>query len=216
MVDAAEQTGVQTVVGFNYLKNPMVALAREIVECGEIGEVVNFRGIHAEDYMADPAAPWSWRLDPRPAAAASSPTSAATSSRWPASSSGRSTSLVGQINTVIASAPVAWGSSEMRDGRGRRPGPRDGAASPAARPDRSRRAGSAGRKMTLGFELFGSKGTIDVDLERLNELQLFTTGQPKGREGFKTILAGPEHPTTRSSARRRATSSASTRSRPSR
>ncbi len=55
MVDAAEAKGVITAVGFNYLKNPMVALAREIVASGEIGEVVSFRGIHAEDYMTDPA-----------------------------------------------------------------------------------------------------------------------------------------------------------------
>ena len=47
--------------------------------------------------------------------------------------------------------------------------------------------------MTLAFEVTGTKGTIVVDHERLNELRLFTTGQPAGREGFKTILAGPEH-----------------------
>ncbi len=64
MAEAAEKAGVLTAVGFNYLKNPMVALSREIIAAGEIGEVVSFRGIHAEDYMTDPAAPWTWRLDP--------------------------------------------------------------------------------------------------------------------------------------------------------
>ena len=64
MVDAAEAAGAATAVGFNYLKNSMVALAREIIESGEIREVVSFRGIHAEDYMSDPAAPFTWRLDP--------------------------------------------------------------------------------------------------------------------------------------------------------
>ena len=52
---------------------------------------------------------------------------------------------------------------------------------------------AAGRKMTLAFEVTGSKGTIVVDHERLNELQLYTVGQAPGREGFKTILAGPDH-----------------------
>ena len=59
-----EKAGVKTQVGFNYLKNPMIALARDIVASGEIGEIVSFRGIHAEDYMADAATPWHWRLDP--------------------------------------------------------------------------------------------------------------------------------------------------------
>ena len=64
MLDAAERAGVKTQMGFNYLKNPIIALAREIVASGEIGEIVSFRGIHAEDYMADAASPWHWRLDP--------------------------------------------------------------------------------------------------------------------------------------------------------
>jgi predicted dehydrogenase len=51
-----------------------------------------------------------------------------------------------------------------------------------------------GRKLTLAFELTGTTGTILLDFERMNELLLYTVGQGKGREGFKTILAGPEHP----------------------
>jgi predicted dehydrogenase len=51
----------------------------------------------------------------------------------------------------------------------------------------------AGRKLQLAFEVTGSKGSIFVDHERMNELQLYTTGQPHGRQGFKTILAGPDH-----------------------
>ncbi|MBL3684213.1 gfo/Idh/MocA family oxidoreductase [Sinorhizobium meliloti] len=52
-------------VGFNYLKNPLIFLARDIIESGEIGEIRSFRGIHAEDFMADESVPWGWRLDPR-------------------------------------------------------------------------------------------------------------------------------------------------------
>lgn len=48
-------------VGYNYLKNPATALAREIIASGEIGDVVHFRGIHNEDYMGDPTVPHSWR-----------------------------------------------------------------------------------------------------------------------------------------------------------
>ncbi|HSK40199.1 MAG TPA: Gfo/Idh/MocA family oxidoreductase, partial [Arenibaculum sp.] len=55
MAEAAEAAGVATLVGFNYLKNPMISLAREIIDSGEIGEITGFRGIHAEDFMADPS-----------------------------------------------------------------------------------------------------------------------------------------------------------------
>ena len=64
MLEAARASGRVTLVGFNYLKNPIIGLAREIVESGEIGELVAFRGIHAEDYMVDSDAPHSFRTDP--------------------------------------------------------------------------------------------------------------------------------------------------------
>src|SRR5690242_4761527 len=64
MADAAAAAGVKTQVGFNYLCNPMLGLAREMIAAGEIGEVRSYRGIHAEDYMADPEAPFSFRNDP--------------------------------------------------------------------------------------------------------------------------------------------------------
>jgi predicted dehydrogenase len=191
MVDAAERKGVKTAVGFNYLKNPMVALAREIVASGEIGEVVSFRGIHAEDYMTDPQAPWTWRLDKTGGhgVVADLGSHIISIARFIV---GPIESLVGQIETVTKSRPLA-GSSEMR----------------AVEVDDEARAlvrfangatGSleaswvkAGRKMTLAFEITGSKGTIEVDHERFNELKLFTVGSARGREGFKTILAGPDH-----------------------
>ncbi|OBX35590.1 inositol 2-dehydrogenase [Halomonas elongata] len=57
MVEAAEAAGVKTLVGFNYIRNSATQLAREIVQSGEIGELVHFRGRHNEDYLADPTKP---------------------------------------------------------------------------------------------------------------------------------------------------------------
>src|SRR5579871_5042018 len=64
MAEAAKKKGAVTIVGFNYLRSPMMAVAKEMVTSGEIGEPVSFRGVHLEDYMADPTAPWSFRFDP--------------------------------------------------------------------------------------------------------------------------------------------------------
>jgi len=64
MADAAEAAGVKTQVGFNYLCNPMLRLARAMIEAGELGEIRGYRGLHAEDYMADADAPWGFRHDP--------------------------------------------------------------------------------------------------------------------------------------------------------
>ena len=40
----------------------------------------------------------------------------------------------------------------------------------------------------------GSRGSVVFSAERFNELHLFTTDQRKGRQGFKTLVAGPDTP----------------------
>lgn len=64
MADAAEAAGIKTQVGFNYLCNRMLGLARELIRNGELGEIYSYRGIHAEDYMADAKSPFTFRHDP--------------------------------------------------------------------------------------------------------------------------------------------------------
>lgn len=193
MADAAEAAGVQTFVGYNYLKNPMLAFAREVIAGGEIGEVVSFRGLHAEDYMADPAQPWTWRLDPAGGhgAVADVGSHILSVARYLV---GDIAEVCGQVATVVKQRPVAPGASETR---------------PVTVDDQARAllrfAGGAtgsieaswvatGRKMSLSFEVTGRTGSIAFDQERMNEIQLYTTGQARGREGFKTILSGPDHP----------------------
>jgi predicted dehydrogenase len=193
MADAAEAAGVQTFVGFNYLRNPLLVAARDMIAGGEIGEVVSFRGIHAEDYMADPAQPWSWRLDPAGGhgVVADLGSHILSIARFLV---GDIIEVSGQIATVVKERPVAPGVAEKR----------------AVEVDDQARAllrfasgatGSieaswvaTGRKMTLAFEITGTRGSIAFDQERMNELYLFTAGQKRGREGFKTILSGPDHP----------------------
>src|SRR6516165_2646946 len=59
MTEDAEAAHVKTQVGFNYLCNPMLRLAREMIEAGDLGEITSYRGVHAEDYMADATGPFT-------------------------------------------------------------------------------------------------------------------------------------------------------------
>jgi predicted dehydrogenase len=192
MLGAAQQAGVKTQIGFNYLKNPMIALAREIVASGEIGDIVSFRGIHAEDYMAGSDTPWHWRLDPAVGGGVVQDlgTHIIAIARHLV---GPIVEVSGQVETVVKARPVAAGSSQTRGVEV------DDIARAVVR--FARGCGgtleaswvSAGRKMQIEFEVVGSKGALHFNQERFNELRLYQSAAASGRNGFRTILAGPDH-----------------------
>ena len=63
MAEAAAKAGITTMVGFNYIKNPVQTLARKLIEDGEIGAVTYYRGLFNSDFLGRPDIPHSWRND---------------------------------------------------------------------------------------------------------------------------------------------------------
>ena len=190
MLDAAEAAGVRTMVGFNYLKNPISALARDIIQSGEIGEVFAFRGNHFEDYMIDPNAPFTWRHDPAggDGVVGDLASHVISMARF----------LVGDIVSVCADRDTLFPRRPTEAGM-RQVEVADQARAlvrfaNGAKGTIEASWVAAGRKMNMAAEITGTKGAIRFDFERLNELELYVTNQPTGRDGFKRILAGPDHP----------------------
>ena len=65
MAQAAAQArdqGVRSMVGFNYRRVPALALARRLIADGRIGQLRHVRAAYLQDWLADPAAPLTWRL----------------------------------------------------------------------------------------------------------------------------------------------------------
>lgn len=194
MALAAEAKGAKTQVGFNYLCNPMLTLAREMIAAGELGEIRGYRGLHAEDYMADTSGPFTFRHDPAGGGALADIGShaLATAEFLLEPVAGRITRVMGDCVTVIAERP---------DGRGgRRPVEVDDIGRAFLRFE-SGATGSiegnwiaTGRKMQHDFEVFGTKGALAFTQERFNELHFFSTDDRSGRRGFRRIEAGPDHP----------------------
>ena len=190
MTEAAEAAGVVTSVGFNFLRNPMVTLACEIIASGEIGEITGFRGRHAENYMADPDAPHSFRTDPQGGGALADIGGHIIS--MAIHLLGPMAQVSADCRTLYAERPVAAGASERRSVLV------DDMTHALIRFE-SGVAGSleanwaaTGRTMDLSFEITGSKGAIAFSQESLNELRLCSGSG--SRAGFKRIEAGPSHP----------------------
>jgi predicted dehydrogenase len=193
MADAAEKAGVVTQVGFNYIKNPLLKMARDMVAAGELGEITGFRGIHAEDYMHDPESPYSWRIDPvgGPGVIADLGSHIIGMARFLL---GSIAEVSADVRTVVKSRPVARGAKERRQvlvddvarilvnfGRG------CGGTIEA-------NWIATGRKMQLGFELTGEKGSLVFTQERLNELLFYKAGGDAKTNGYVKIESGPQHP----------------------
>jgi predicted dehydrogenase len=189
MRQAAKAAGVVTRVGYNYQHNPIIGLARQMIADGDLGEIIGFQGEFSEDFMGDPATPWSWRCEAAHAGGALADLGSHLLAL--------ARHLLGDIDAVCADAhtvhaqrPVAVGSSEQRT---------------IAVDDQThallRFANGArgtfssswlkhGYKNHLSFEISGTRGTLVFDQERLNELQVYRSGQ----DGFQRILAGPTLP----------------------
>src|SRR5215212_9851427 len=66
MAEAAARAaakGVRSMVGFTYRRVPAIAFARQLVREGRLGQIRHVRAQYLQDWIADPAAPMSWRLE---------------------------------------------------------------------------------------------------------------------------------------------------------
>lgn len=195
LADAAALAGVSNAVGFTYVRAPLVSHAKAIIDSGELGRPLFFRGRHNEDYLADPGAPHSWRLD--------------------AQRAGKSGSL-GDLGWHIISiarllcGPVSGLSGRVATFHGQRPDPVNASMMhPVDNEDwaaitLSFESGAQGtietsriahgRKMDIGFELFCERGSIVFDGERFNELKVFRANGATANAGFQHILVNAAHP----------------------
>ena len=190
MTDAAEAAGVKTQVGFNYLCNPMFALARDMISAGELGDIRGYRGLHAEDYMADASGPINFRHDLVGGGALADLGSHTLAT---------AEFLMGPISEVMGDCVTVIG--ERDDGKGGRRAVEVDDVSRAFLRFANGASGSiegnwiaTGRKMQHDFEVYGSKGSLFSTGERMNELHHFSTDAATGRQGFRKIEAGPDHP----------------------
>lgn len=188
---AMAATGV-TIVGYNYLHNPMIGTARAMIAGGEIGTPLHFRGTHNEDYMADPEGPFNWRCERALAGLGALGDLGAHIVSLAHTLMGPIAEVCGDVKTVIAERPVPGGGRRRVENEDLAHALVRFANGATGTLEASRVA--LGQKMGLGFEITGSKGALIFDQTRMSELRLYRGSEATGRQGFTTILAGPEHP----------------------
>ncbi|MCO5073448.1 MAG: Gfo/Idh/MocA family oxidoreductase [Rhizobiaceae bacterium] len=189
MLAAARASGKVAVLGYNYIQNPLIRHIRRLLDEGVIGEVNHVRIEMDEDFMADPEAPFQQRHE--------------AANGWGALDDfgvhplSFIVTLFGEVSKVMCDMAKPYPTRRTPEGD------RDvevhdlvtillrlnnGASGFIAC---SRTAW--GRKGRIALQIFGAKGSITYDQERMNEFQLYVTSDRETEQGFRTILSAPQH-----------------------
>jgi predicted dehydrogenase len=165
-----------------------VALAKQMIDDGALGEIRHFRGSYMQDWLVDPASPLSWRLEKKTAGSGALGDLASHSVDLARFLVGEMTEVTGDLRTFTKTRPLP--------GRPRARGrvTVDDAASALLRfangamgaIDVTRMA--PGRKNCNRFEINGSEGSLAFDLERMNELEVYLASDPPAVRGFRRVI----------------------------
>ncbi len=171
-----QAAGVKHMTAFNYRFVPAVRLARQMIESGELGEILHFRGRYLQEWGTTTDDAWRFHADAAGSGALGD---------LGAHVIDLARYLVGEITTVSAEVRTFFPGREVDDSFEAVASFANGAVGTV---EATRFA--AGRKNAFSWEINGSKGSLGFDLERLNELQ-----HSEGTRGFRTILVSqPDHP----------------------
>ncbi|GAB3171667.1 Gfo/Idh/MocA family oxidoreductase [Myceligenerans halotolerans] len=204
--ERAAERGVRAMVGFTYRRVPAMQLARQLVADGRIGEVRHVRAQYLQDWLTDPSAPLSWRLDKEKAGSGALGDIGAHVVDLAQFITGESVAGVsGLLETFVGERPVAASSAGLSGQAGEGTGPVtvDDAALFFGRLSGGGLASfeatrfATGRKNAIRIEINGTRGSLAFDFEDMNVLHFFDDGEDSRTAGFRRIVVTePDHPYT--------------------
>jgi predicted dehydrogenase len=196
---ATRAAGVISGVGFNYRWAPLILYARELIATGELGEITNYRGRFFSMYGSDPLGLNSWRfqLDQGGYGVTSDLLSHAVDLAHMLL--GPITRVTGTTETFIRERPQPAG-APSHYGRGSPDDPlapvtnEDYAAmlcefAAGARGTFEASRTIVGPESQMALDVYGTRGALHWNFERLNELRLYRKTDSRG-SGYTTVLAG--------------------------
>ena len=202
---AARDAGVTTTVGFSYLGNPGVRLAKQLVDDGTLGEIWSIRAHFVVDANADPNLPRTWHYQRTKAGLGALGDIGSHVVSLVLTLGGPITKVFADFSTVIKQRPFLDGASSY--GSTANPDAKlvdvenDDVATVVAKLAsggtaliEANRVGN-GHPFDLGFEILGSKGSIRFDQQQSYKLDVFLRSSSSGFNfGTTTVTLGPNHP----------------------
>ncbi len=197
--ESAREHDVRSMVAFNYRRVPALALARQLVADGLLGDLHHVRARYLQDWLLDPEFPLAWRLQKeRAGSGALGDLSAHIIDLAHFLTGDEVEGVSAMTHTFVTSRPLPTGSDDGLSGSG---GEEYGdvTVDDAALFMGRMRSGAlasfettrfaAGAKNDMGIELFGSRGALRFDFEAMNELWIYDATADAATAGFRRVLA---------------------------
>ena len=194
----AAKSGVKSMVAFNYRRVPALAVAKQLIDTGKLGDIYHVRANYLQDWIIDPEFPLVWRLDKKTAGSGALGDIAAHIIDASFFLTGSKILRVsGQLKTFIKERPLpgTYTGLAAGSGRGRGEVTVDDTAVFTANFDNGSIGTfeatrfAAGRKNAMSIEINGSRGSIYFNFEDMNELLFHDHTLPSAQAGFRKILA---------------------------
>lgn len=189
MRDIAAKTKGVNMVCHNYRRIPAIALARQMIEKGQLGKIFHYRARYLQDWIVDPEFPLVWRLQSKIAGSGAHGDINAHIIDLGRYLVGEIDELCGHLETFIKERPLPPG-----EGKGKGRVTVDDAAvvigkfANGALLNLEASRFALGRKNGIQLEINGSKGSLFFDFEDMNRLKYFNNADPAGQQGFRDIL----------------------------
>jgi predicted dehydrogenase len=200
---AARRAGVTSGVGYNYRWAPLVRYAKQLIDSGRLGEITNYRGRFFSMYGSDPLGVLSWRFLVDQAGYGVTTDLMSHSVDLAHMLLGPIARVTGTTETFIKERPlpVAGGTHY---GRGRPEDPKGAVTNEDYAGMLCEFAGGArgtfeasrsivGPESQMAFEVYGTKGALGWNLEKLNELQVYLV-EDEPHTGYRTVFGGDRFP----------------------
>ena len=188
-----EDAGVVSALGYNYIKNPIQAYVKQLIDSGELGAVTNFRGSYDQDYYNEDDQKHEWRMFKSASASGALGDLASHTLSLSQYLVGDITEVCGMTKIIVPERPDPKEPSKML------PVENDDLVQFMFKYDNgaigtifSNRL-AAGRKMSLTYEIQLTRGCILFTQERQNEVQIYRHDDPILDRGFKTVQIAPGH-----------------------
>jgi predicted dehydrogenase len=207
MAEAAARAaakGVRSMVGFTYRRVPAIAFARQLVADGRLGDIRHVRAQYLQDWIADPAAPMSWRLEKDKAGSGALGDIGAHIVDLTQYITGQTlTGVSAMLETFVTKRPLAESTGRLGGVAASEMGEVtvDDAAAFLGRFTGGALATfeatrfALGRKNAIRIELNGSAGSLAFDFEDMNVLHFFDGTEPGETAGFhRIVVTEPGHP----------------------